>query len=238
MFPSKLWTLRWSIHSYRSCQPGLPRNQTSLQESISLLLTSVTFLRAITMCSAFTPDSWYDKSTVILIGDVYCPDTKCSGKISLFKKTFQSLGRSDYQCPQCASVCQVRNNHFKDQKIFFFLSFAQGVYVFEESPMSIQDAIGDVYCPGEYCLNREMRISCRLWYNSEMHSWLWKVWSLVICSQSSFYVKRARRDDKNRRKPFFLCYKNMNLLPDKYLFIKIPSGINLLSITITRTKEG
>ena len=30
----KVWTLRWSIHSYRSCQPGLPRNQTSLQASI------------------------------------------------------------------------------------------------------------------------------------------------------------------------------------------------------------
>ena len=26
--------MRWSIHSYRNCQPGIPRNQTSLQESI------------------------------------------------------------------------------------------------------------------------------------------------------------------------------------------------------------
>ena len=33
-FHQKDWTIRWSIHSYRSCQPGLPRNQTSLQESI------------------------------------------------------------------------------------------------------------------------------------------------------------------------------------------------------------
>ena len=34
-FPSKeVWTLRWSIRSHRNCQPGLPQNQTSLQESI------------------------------------------------------------------------------------------------------------------------------------------------------------------------------------------------------------
>ena len=41
-----------------------------------LLLTSVNFKRAITMCSAFTPDYGFDKSTIILIGDVYCPNTK------------------------------------------------------------------------------------------------------------------------------------------------------------------
>ena len=42
-----------------------------------LLLTSVTFLRAITMCSAFTLDFGYDNNTIILIGDVLCPNTKC-----------------------------------------------------------------------------------------------------------------------------------------------------------------
>ena len=120
-----------------------------------LLLTSVTFLRAITMCSAFTPGSGYDNSTIILIVHVYCPNTKCLGKFCLQKKTFQSLGRSDYQCPQCVSVCQVRNIPFEEQTNSFFLSFGQGAYIFEESPKSIQDVIGDVYCPGKYCLNRE-----------------------------------------------------------------------------------
>ena len=33
-FPQKVWTLRSPIHSCRSCQPGLPWNQTSLQELI------------------------------------------------------------------------------------------------------------------------------------------------------------------------------------------------------------
>ena len=34
LFCQKVWTIRWSIHSYRSCQPGLPQNETSVQESI------------------------------------------------------------------------------------------------------------------------------------------------------------------------------------------------------------
>ena len=70
------------------------------------------------MCSAFTPDCAYDKSVIILIGDVYCP--KCLGKLCLHKKTFQSLGRSDYQCPHCGSVCQVRNIPFEKQINSFF----------------------------------------------------------------------------------------------------------------------
>ena len=44
---------------------------------------------------------------------------------------------------------------FGGSKVFLFLSFGQGVYVFEESPKSIQDITGDVFCLGEHCLNRE-----------------------------------------------------------------------------------
>ena len=104
------------------------------------------------MCST---DYAYDNSTIILIGDVYCPNIKCSGRLCLHKKTFESLGRSDYQCPQCGSVCQVRNIPFEDQINSFFLSLGQGVYIFKERSKSVQEVIGDVYCPGEFCLNRE-----------------------------------------------------------------------------------
>ena len=117
-----------------------------------LLPTSVIFFRAITMCST---DYAYDSSAIIIIGDVYCPNTKCLRKLCLHKKIFQSLGRRDCQFPQCASVCQVRNIPFEDQTNSFFLSFGAGVYIFEESVKTIQDVIGDVYCPGKYCLNRE-----------------------------------------------------------------------------------
>ena len=86
---------------------------------------------------------------------MYCPNTKCLGKLCLHKRIFQSLGRSDYQSPQCTSVCQVRNIPFEDQTKSCFLSFGPGVYTFEENPKSIQDVIVEVYCPSEYCLNRE-----------------------------------------------------------------------------------
>ena len=52
-------------------------------------------------------------------------------------------------------MCQVRNIPCENQKTSFFLSFCQKVYIFEESPKSIQDVNGAVYCHGEYCLNRE-----------------------------------------------------------------------------------
>ena len=117
-----------------------------------LLPTSIIFFRAIT---TFSTDFAYDNSAIIIIGDVYCPNTKCLGKLCLHKKTFQSLGRSNYKCPQLASVCQVRNIPFEDQTSTFFLSFGAGVYIFEESAKTNQDVIGDVYCPGKYCLNRE-----------------------------------------------------------------------------------
>ena len=52
-------------------------------------------------------------------------------------------------------MCQVRNNLFEDQTNSFFLSFGQGVYIFEESPKLVQDDIGDDYCLAKYCSNRE-----------------------------------------------------------------------------------
>ena len=59
---------------------------------------------------------------------------------------------------------------------------------------------------------REMRISWRLCNDSEIHWWLWKKWSLVVCSQSSFYVTmlqehvRTTKTDKTR---FFLVPNNL-----------------------------
>ena len=66
----------------------------------------------------------------ILIGNVYCPDTKWSDKHGLHKNTSQSLGRSDCQCPQRMSVCQVRNFPFEDQKFAFFFWFGQVFHIF------------------------------------------------------------------------------------------------------------
>ena len=106
------------------------------------------------MCSALTLDCGYDNSTIILIGDVYCPNTKCLGNFCLHKKTFQSLGRSDYHVRN-VGLCARSAFFFEDQMNSFSLSVGPGVCIFEENPKSIQDVIGNVYCPGKYCSNRE-----------------------------------------------------------------------------------
>ena len=51
-------------------------------------------------------------------------------------------------------MCQVCNIPFDDQTKSFFLSLGQGVYIFGETPKSVQDDNGDVFCPGKYCSNR------------------------------------------------------------------------------------
>ena len=173
------------------------------------------------MCSAFTPDYGYDHSTINLIGNVFCPNTKCSGKICLRKKTFQSLGRSDYQCLQCAPVCQVHNIPFEDQTKCFFWSFGQGVYISEESPKSIQGVIGDVFCPAKYCFNwqkcqplRGYVTNSRYIYGfGECGAWLFKKFSLRY--------KSTYRQQKRTKHAFFQV-KKMNLLPDKQLFNNVP----------------
>ena len=71
------------------------------------------------------------------------------------RKRFFALGRSNYQCPQCASVYQVRSIRFADQTNFFFLSFGHWVYIFEQTLKSIQDVVGDVYSRGKFRFNRE-----------------------------------------------------------------------------------
>ena len=172
------------------------------------LQTSVKYLRAITMCSAFTPDCGYNKSTIILIGDVYCPNTKCSGRLCLHQKTFQPLGSSDHQCPQCGSVCQVRNIPFEDQRNSFFLSPGQGVYIFEESPKPVQDVIGDVYCPGKYCSNREKCESLGGYVTTPRSNYACgKCGAWLIVHKVLFMLQEHVKTTKTAKTRFFLIEK-------------------------------
>ena len=76
-------------------------------------------------------------------------------------------------------------------------------------------------------LQREMRISWWLCNNSEIHLWLWKVWSLVVCSQSFLLMLqehvRATIIDETR---FLFAKKQMNLLPNTQLLIIVPFQSN------------
>ena len=118
------------------------------------------------MCSTFTPDSRYDNSIIKLIGNVHCPNEMCSGELCAHKETFQSLGRSDYQCPQGTFTCQVRNFHFEEQTNSIFFKCDKGIYIFEETQKSIQDINGDVYCPGRNCLQQK-RVYVHTWTEND-----------------------------------------------------------------------
>ena len=82
--------------------------------------------RAITMYGTIIVDCQYDHSNNILIGNVYCPNKRCSEKHCIQKETFQSLGRSDYKCPQCKSMCQVRKIPFEQQTNSFSWKVTKG----------------------------------------------------------------------------------------------------------------
>ena len=182
------------------------------------------------MCSAFNPDCEYDKSTIILIRDVYCPKTKCSGKLCLHKKTFKSLGRSDYQIPHCASVCQV----------FFLVNWSRCLFL-EENPKSIQDVFGDVYCPGEYCLHREKCQSLGGYVtNVTTPKYIYgfgKCGAWLFVHKVPSMLQEHKETTKTDRTRFLSAKKKLKLLPEKQLFIEITSWNNSPPITVTRTKK-
>ena len=122
---------------------------TSTRTGITLP-TSVKCLKAFTMCTTLNFDSRCQHSNIDVIGNVHCPNKKGSGKLCVHRETFQSLDKKDYQYPRCAYICQVRNNPFKEQTISFLLTCNHGIYKSIETQKSIQETIGDVYCPSRH----------------------------------------------------------------------------------------
>ena len=100
---------------------------------------------------------------------------------------------------------------FWGSKNSFFLSFGQGVYIFEESQIKMLLEMSFVLAT--FVSTERMLISWRLCRNSEIHLWLWKVLSMVVCSQSSFYVTRTRKDDTNRQNTLVFAEKGWTCYP-------------------------
>ena len=90
------------------------------------LQTSVKQFGAIKTRLAFTPDCEHDNSTITLFEDVFCQKTNRSGKLCLHRKTFQPLTGSVIECPQPASVCQVRNILLKIKQVPFSCRLVKG----------------------------------------------------------------------------------------------------------------
>ena len=56
------------------------------------------------MCGTFTSDCGCDNGTIILIGDVYCLNTKCLGKLKPAQKDF-SISRQKLLSMSAMRVC-------------------------------------------------------------------------------------------------------------------------------------
>ena len=175
------------------------------------------------MFSALTSDCGYDNNTIILTGDVYRPNTKCSVKFCLHIKTFQSLGRSDHQCPQCASVCQVRNIPSEGQTNSFLFSLGQGVYIFEESPKSVYDVIGDVYRPGKYCSIRKKCESVGGYATTPKSIYgCGKCEAWLFVHKVPFMLQEPAETAKTDKTRFFFAKKKMSLVPNQQLLLNVP----------------
>ena len=115
---------------------------------------------------------------------------------------------------------------FEVQTKSFLLSFGHGVYIFEESPKSIQDVFGDVYCPGKYCFDREKYESVDGYVTNPRSVYgcgNFGAWFFI--QKTLFMLQEHVRAIKTDRTRYFLV-KKMNLLSDKHLFNNDPFQSN------------
>ena len=101
-------------------------------------------------------------------------------------------------CARCAIF------FWRANKVLFLVVWSGGLDFWRESKVNSRCYRRCLLSWQVFFQQREMRISWWLCNNSEIHLWFWKVWSVVVCSQSSFYVTRARKDDTNRQNTQFL----------------------------------
>ena len=174
------------------------------------------------MCSAFTLDSGYENGRINFIGDVHCPKKKFPVTFVCKKKTFQSTGRSNWKCRQCAYVSQLRVIPFKEQTNSL-LSFGWGVYNFKESPKLVQDVNGDVYSPGKSCFNRKKCESLDGYITTPRSNYkCGKGGAWLFVHKVRFMLQENVKNTKTDKTCFFFVKKKMILLPDKQLFIIVP----------------
>ena len=110
-------------------------------------------------------------------------------------------------------VSDVQFSFWRSNIFLFLVAWSRGLHLWRDFKINSRCYWRYIFSRQVLFQQREMRISWRLCNNSDIHSWFWKVWSLVVCSQGCFYVTRARKDDKNRRNTLFLCWKRWTWYP-------------------------
>ena len=97
------------------------------------------------------------------------------------------------------------------------MSFGQGVYIFEQREKSIQDVSGDVYCLGEYFLNREKCESLGGYVTTPRSIYgCGKCGTLLFFHKVPFTLQEHVKTTKTDRTRFFIT-KKINLVSNKQL---------------------
>ena len=78
------------------------------------------------MCSAFTPGCGYDNSTIFLIGDVYCPNAKCLGKLCLRKILFNLSAEAIINSRNARLCVKFAIFHLKIKQSLFYCRLVLG----------------------------------------------------------------------------------------------------------------
>ena len=111
------------------------------------------------MSGTVDPDCCNNKSHFRPFGNVYCPTTMCSGIPCVFKKTFKSPSRTECNCPQWVSTCQVGIFNFEEHTNSFFLMSDRGIRIFEETQKSFQVFIEVVFFQERFVSDKSVSMS-------------------------------------------------------------------------------
>ena len=169
-------------------------------------------------CAAHSPLIFgMTKALLIFLGTCFVQIKAVFDLLHVHKTTFQTLGRRNYQSLHCSSTCQLRNIPAEQQTFSFFLMFGQGIHIFEETQKSIEDVIGDVYCPTiptEKCVylstNKTSSFLTLKSAKPALACWMFLLWDekatimLIGVDRTHCFLSKTSRDyGKREPTPFF-----------------------------------
>ena len=172
------------------------------------------------MCRALTPDYGYDNGTIILIGDVYCPNTKCSGRLCLHKNTLNLSAepiinaRNARLCVRCAIILlKIKEipNSCRLAKGLTFLKRNQNQFkMLLERFFVLASIVSTEKCEsvGGYVTNPRSIQGC-----GKCGAWL-------FVHKAPFTLQEQENSTKTDKTRFFLP-KRMNLLPEEHLLLTV-----------------
>ena len=119
-------------------------------------------------------------------------------------------------------VPSAQYSFWRTNKLVFAVVWSNGL-PFGESPISIQDVFGDVYCPGKYCLNEETcksiggNVSAPRSIYACDHCGAW-----LFVHKVPFTLQEHVMTTKTDKTRFFVAKKRLTWYHNKQLLLNVP----------------